>query len=213
MIKQPTTTSTPKTQFLKKDTVPTTLTTKMIKKPTTLETPKTNIIKQPITPKILKTQFFKKDKPRFRSASKQGPSPFSCNEVLAGYMAHEYLMKGTIMGKSHDQTSGSKVEKESMQKKYKRKSRTTERSFQCFYSLKAFNLVFDFTSSPMALTLHVPISLCFSFSKNKTYQFLFSLSLCFSLLLYKLQPQPFTHLNSLINYVGKFFFLVIYSSV
>lgn len=48
----------------------------------------------------------------------EGPNPVSTNMLLAGYLAHEFLSKGTLLGRRMGQSPG--LQEESQEQKYQR---------------------------------------------------------------------------------------------
>ncbi|KAK7378491.1 hypothetical protein VNO80_03933 [Phaseolus coccineus] len=48
----------------------------------------------------------------------ESPNPVSTNMLLAGYLAHEFLSKGTLLGRSMGQSPG--LQEESQEQKYQR---------------------------------------------------------------------------------------------
>ena len=48
----------------------------------------------------------------------EGPNPVPTNMLLAGYLAHEFLSKGTLLGRGMGQSSS--LQEESQQQKYER---------------------------------------------------------------------------------------------
>ncbi|CAJ1900173.1 unnamed protein product [Sphenostylis stenocarpa] len=65
------------------------------------------------------TKLSKSDKLRSGTESREkNPNPVSANMLLAGYLAHEFLSKGTLLGRRMGQLRS--LEEESQQQKYER---------------------------------------------------------------------------------------------
>ncbi|XP_027349069.1 uncharacterized protein LOC113860762 [Abrus precatorius] len=64
-------------------------------------------------PTAPKTRLFRQDKPR-----SEGSSPRPIDHLLAGYLAHEFLTKGTLLGRRVGHSPG--LQEESQKRKYER---------------------------------------------------------------------------------------------